>query len=316
MRQILSPWGSYSQPIWLSNNQLALGYETELEDLKQSHHIWLMQSDGSNLKMLVLPKEYEQCEGIIRFGSPLALADGRLAFIRDCPKKVINNGDYYDDDILVWDPTKNVTEFLYGYKLTNDVRIFALEPDLSKGIASSFNRIEDELFWMDTQGLTLIELGLARSNRPAWSSDGKLIAFFGNRDLQGKPGPDWATQSYDLWLMSAGCETLPSGCADDLKIVAKNITDPSKVTWSPDGKWLAFVGALQSQGLGIWLIQIDTGAITQIAAGDYRWPDWSPNGQQILVAGPREKSNLGIEYRPTLYILDSSQIIDDTTGTP
>ncbi|MBI3954391.1 MAG: PD40 domain-containing protein [Chloroflexi bacterium] len=83
------------------------------------------------------------------------------------------------------------------------------------------------------------------------------------------------------------------------------------MAWSPDGKWLAFGGNLQSKGLGVRLVKVDTGEVIWAAKGDYGVSSWSPDGKRILVNGPPPgKDRIGTEDSSSaLYILDVSSVV-------
>jgi Tol biopolymer transport system component len=51
--------------------------------------------------------------------------------------------------------------------------------------------------------------------------------------------------------------------------------------WSPDGKQIAFVRLTASGTLGIFVIDVASGAVVPVARGDARHPAWSPDGKQL-----------------------------------
>jgi hypothetical protein len=63
-------------------------------------------------------------------------------------------------------------------------------------------------------------------------------------------------------------------------------------------------------------MQMSTRRIVQIASGDYRWPEWSPDGQRMVVTGPAELERHGVlTIRPKLYLLDVSDIVINASDT-
>jgi Tol biopolymer transport system component len=103
----------------------------------------------------------------------------------------------------------------------------------------------------------------ASSLRPAWSPDGKRIAFQTNRD-----GP------YHIYVMSADGSNvvqLTSGDAND-----------RHPAWSPDGKTIA-IDSGDSAMREIWTIEVASKRRTQITNLGViaSFPSWSPDGARI-----------------------------------
>jgi len=155
---------------------------------------------------------------------------------------------------------------------------------------------------------------------PAWSPDGRLIAFSSMR-----------YGSFDIFVMRAdgsGTRRLtrtqehdsrPSWSPDGSRIVfdrgqwgdlyvmnadgsgAHRIThDPAQETdpaWSPDGRWIAYVRRERGTRIHeIWLIRPDGSQphpLTRLGAGSYS-PAWSPDGSRIVFASNTRDRTWGI----------------------
>jgi TolB protein len=120
----------------------------------------------------------------------------------------------------------------------------------------------------DGSGFHALSAAGGFSGEPAWSPDGKSIAFTSSRSGEG---------SLSIYLMHAD----GSG-AKRLGFDPGNAHDPA---WSPNGRQIAFAGA------GINLMFQD-GSIVRRITGELplRSPTWSPNGRSIAFAsGPNER---------------------------
>ncbi|MFZ4381942.1 MAG: TolB family protein, partial [Sandarakinorhabdus sp.] len=120
---------------------------------------------------------------------------------------------------------------------------------------------------------TLITDYFNDARQPAWSPDGKKLAYFAFRE-----------GGYDLWTVAAdgtGAKRLTEGAYDD--------REPA---WSPDGRTIAFSSDRLGKGganYNIWTLDTATGTLAQISSdpGEDRMPSWSPDGKEIAYASTR-----------------------------
>ena len=112
------------------------------------------------------------------------------------------------------------------------------------------------------------------ARQPAWSPDGRTIAFFAYRD-----------GGYDLWAVNAdgtGQRTLTTGAYDDREPV-----------WSHDGTRIAFSsdrGDPLGSNYNIWTLEVATGVLTQLTThpAEDSMPSWSPNDADISFVSTRD----------------------------
>ncbi|MBX7187859.1 MAG: amidohydrolase, partial [Vicinamibacteria bacterium] len=114
------------------------------------------------------------------------------------------------------------------------------------------------------------------ARQPAWSPDGKTIAFFGYRD-----------GGYDLWAIA------PDG-SNQRKLTWGNFDDREPV-YSHDGTRIAFSsdrGDALGSDYNIWVLDLRSGALRQMTkdAGNDYMPTWSPDDREIAFTSTRENS--------------------------
>jgi len=150
---------------------------------------------------------------------------------------------------------------------------------------------------------------------PAWSPDGKSIAFFSDESGEyalhvidqtglgaikkinlGNPpsyfyGPLWSPDSkkiaytdkrLNLWYVDVEKGT-------PVKVTSDRYEDPSSTinqTWSPDSKWLTYAKYLENHMRNIFVYSLESGKESQITDGtsDARYPVFDKNGKSLYFA--------------------------------
>ena len=93
------------------------------------------------------------------------------------------------------------------------------------------------VFDLVTKTLTQVTSGNFDDSEPAWSPDGKFIAFSSNRS---QPDAD-ATYDINIWVVAA--DNTDKGA--HLTQVTTNRGADTTPSWSPDGKWVTYVTQLE-----------------------------------------------------------------------
>jgi Tol biopolymer transport system component len=149
------------------------------------------------------------------------------------------------------------------------------------------------------------------ARQPAWSPDGKTIAFFAYRDggydvwtvapdgsnqrkLTWGPFDDrepiWSHDGNRIAFSSDRGDPLGSDYniwtldtrSGDLRQVTKNPADDYMPSWSPDDKEIAFASA-REDGQSVWAVNVATGAERKVssAGGRVDAPSWGPKGEVV-----------------------------------
>lgn len=151
----------------------------------------------------------------------------------------------------------------------------------------------------------------AADRDPAWSPDGKAIAYFSDRSgeyklyLQNADGlvppreinianpkhyytVSWSPDSKKIlchdtdlkvWVIDTASGAMKQ-VGSDPWMVPQRTLDP---TWSPDSKWVAYSSHLRSMYKAIFIANAETGEARQLTDGlaDARWPVWDANGKYL-----------------------------------
>ena len=110
--------------------------------------------------------------------------------------------------------------------------------------------------------------------RPAWSSDGKHLAYQSCNGLGGGPC------ALLTWSLESG--------------IVKELPTPVKYqqgfNWSPDGRFLITAGEDFRGRRGIYRIDAETGDSSPVMLSDAMHPQWAPDGRSIYYrqSGPRD----------------------------
>jgi len=121
----------------------------------------------------------------------------------------------------------------------------------------------------DKKSTIPIDPGMSETDKdflPAWSPDGKTVAYF--------------TIIYDPVPFQTSLRTV-SVDTDSISIIRElGNLDVHGLDWSPDGEWLVF-----SSVLGLFKIRASGDSLIQLTHGDYHaFPSWSTSSNQIFFA--------------------------------
>jgi len=94
------------------------------------------------------------------------------------------------------------------------------------------------VFAVEKKSLTQITSGEFDDSQPAWSPDGKQLAFTSNRS---RPDPDTSRDS-NIWVVAA--DNTDKGA--HLTQITTNPGADDQPAWSPDGKWISYVTQLDA----------------------------------------------------------------------
>lgn len=118
---------------------------------------------------------------------------------------------------------------------------------------------------------------------PAWSPDGRMIAYFSAK-LEGG----------DIYVMR------PDGSAKRDVTQSDGPRANEYPTWSPDGEWIAYISYGREGNFEIWRIKVDGSCRSNLTARPEAdtWPSWSPDGRRIAFVSDRSGARELYTMRP------------------
>jgi TolB protein len=175
-----------------------------------------------------------------------------------------------------------------------------VEEEAASASASARSGIQEVpyIFVMNTAGSDQRQLLDSTARAPAWSPDGKEIAFSAGGD---------DGYSYNIYVMNA------DGSGERRKITptvdyGTGAIDP---TWSPDGKKIAFTrGDPVTFGSPSHVYKMDADGsketrLTYFAQGKELWPTWSPDGENIALVRTGYPGGAADLESSAIFVMDS-----------
>lgn len=126
---------------------------------------------------------------------------------------------------------------------------------------------------------------------PAWSPDGRTLAFAANRSAEAD-----FTNVTDVWILSSS--------GGEPRRLTKSVGPCATPSWSPDGRWIAYYGhdnaCMGATNTNAWVVSMDGGDPANLTASydrslehhvitDMRahpkigGPAWTPDGSRVVV---------------------------------
>lgn len=290
------PDGDLAVTAWLPDGQI---YVLWGQDVASPHEIWRV-APGRRAEQVTLPAG-QGCQRT-EYRLPHRLPDGRLGLAASC-----GTGDPAQDhiDLVAYDPASARLEVLAPLGEYNPSAV-TWRKDLASGFVSAGGGIcegfapltrkgverfpqpvtldghtwrVDELFF--TPGSAdCADTG--RAGAAQLTPDERRLVFRAAPAAQGHSGQsrlDYPTGVY--------VQDLPDGTP---RQVVTGFSDTRGLAVSPDGKRLAVAGR-RGREQGLWLVDLDTGTLREVASARFSYPSFSPDGRQLAVTYARDENH-------------------------
>ena len=258
-----------------------------------SFEIYVMEVDGKNQRRLTNHPNWDI--------SPSWSPDGkRIAFMSDRDEHVIDNipGGLLNFEIYVMDADGGNQQNLTNNPNSDSAPSWS--PDGKRIVFASDrdgnrdgNRENYEIYVMNADGNNQQRLtdNDFFDTGPSWSPDGKQIAFMSRR--AGHFIGDFGL-SYEIYVMDAD--------GGNEQRLTENRKSDSSPSWSPDGKWIAFISDRKGDNVNyeIYVMDADGGnqrRLTNNRVHD-KSPSWSSDGKRIVFSSYRDGNG-------EIYVMDN-----------
>ncbi|MEP7136202.1 MAG: hypothetical protein ABI904_14845 [Chloroflexota bacterium] len=290
-RLLSFPPGYYDSVVYIDNRLIGFAVNIDAPIEEQNSFAY----EGDKEKTLFNPEIDPKCVRYSSFQVMSLLPDGRLGLLKECAD---NSGTTYlstNRSIYAYDwQTKELKRLVAG-ELTHGFRpkFYTWNPDMTLGIQETNAGYQGTIYWITPDGISPMDIeiedrgltwnlkdfldekertGFVRD--PAWSPDGKTIAFFASTyGIREEPLPKYNV-NYDLFFMS------PS----KLKPVSElmDIADADRIIWSPNNEYLLFRGCVgRPLTCGLWRYKINDKTLSLVKEGDFADYIWITNEKII-----------------------------------
>jgi TolB protein len=235
IRRVVASGGAGASPAWSADGQW-VAYAVIHQP---NAGLYLVRPDGSDITRLT------DFPVVTIVWSP---DSQQIAFVSNCEsncdiyvvnihsqkiRQLTHNG--LIDAYPVWSPDSRQLAFISNRSMSFELYVINIDCD------------ETRLGGCTTERLTQ---NRAADSFPAWSPDGKQIAFSSDR-----------SGNYEVYTVTADCFRAIDGCNEQaLQITHRGVTDIMPI-WSADGQQIAFLAADHSAHFDVYVVDVATQAV-------------------------------------------------------
>lgn len=258
-----APTGAvFEKPVWVAREKRLIftiippGKGTDAA----FNHLYSMRLDGSGLARLSLP-EQAGCK-LTSQSAPVALRDGRIAYLQECwGQEIPHNAKY----LRTFDLETGRVGYLRPYSLVVSAGVFAVGPG-GAVVINDGRGLSERLLRLTRDRAVPLRLPFLRVGRPSWSPDGRTIALDAVPKSVNARGVARLDLRRNLYLLD------DSGRVR--RVLLRGLSNAGLAAWSPNGRWLALALEPAHGEAGLYLVNVENGSLRLVQRGDFGSAAW------------------------------------------
>jgi hypothetical protein len=274
----IPPYYFYYDIAWISDHLIALAYSPKFAS-PINNKLSIYDTNSGSFTEISMPEIPSNCRLGWVVGNLALMSDGNLAFNTICVSDPLGGPQV----LMEYDIKSGELRQLFDYGWMS-ARHFSF---ISKGEFVQENAVgapmSNELYKisLSDQSKTKFVPNFLRARLPSWSSETKLIAFWGTAAYPGiAPTSLYSSEDikrlvtapWDLYVMDKD--------GNNIHEIRSLVDNSGYLSWSPSSDLLAFGGIINGVE-GIWMT--DSNAMAPIRIFDKNVDfDWSPDGKEII----------------------------------